>query len=58
MCALLDVAEGLYFFIQCRECRTLITLDPGYYFLKQLLNYQKVISVNLVIQIYLKPFQM
>ena len=32
MCALIDIAEGVYFFIQCRECRALITIDPGYFF--------------------------
>ena len=31
MCALIDIAEGVYFFIQCRECRALITIDPGYF---------------------------
>ena len=31
MCALIDIAEGVYFFIQCRECRALITIDQGYF---------------------------
>ena len=31
MCALIDIAEGVYFFIQCRECTALITIDPGYF---------------------------
>ena len=31
MCALIDIAKGVYFFIQCRECRALITIDPGYF---------------------------